>query len=393
MKNRAKGRNFMRNRALISLVYDRKRKVKVNGKGTIEIYIYFPDKKKQYISTQINLEPRYWNKKNKWIDRSYINYTELDNYLANILNNLEKQQLKLIHRGIMPTLNSLKASVITSNNQTTFNQFCRHQIEIQPLKYNSYRAQRRSLDVFDEFNSNVTFDDLTVELIMLYDKHLKKQGWSDNYIYKCHKDIKKFINIAKRQKLIKVDNDPYLVFKPTRPSPKIEYLNYTELQQLENIEIKEKVNFKLYHDMFLFACYTGLRYTDLHALNYHNFEQRDKGLVIILKRMHKVDTRVFLPLYDLFNGKPQKLIQPYYNANANQKYIWGKYVSNTTLNAALKNFTNNTEIRKNLHVHLARHTFGTLYAHKTGDIFKVMQRMGISTFDTAQVYINLSEEL
>ena len=310
-----------------------------------------------------------------------------------MINTLEKQQLKLIDRGIMPTLNSLKASVITSNNQTTFNEFCRHEIEIQPLKYDSYRAQRRSLDVFDEFNNHVTFEDLTEELIMLYDRHLKTQGWSDNYIFKNHKDIKKFINIAKRKKLIKIDNDQYLVFKPTRPSPKIVYLNYNELQELENINVKEKGNFKLYHDMFLFACYTGLRYTDLHALNIHNFEQRDKGLVIILKRMHKVDTRVFLPLYELFDGKPQKLIEPYYNANANEKYIWGKYVSNTTLNAALKDFNTDTEIRKNLHVHLARHTFGTLYAHKTGDIFKVMQRMGISTFDTAQVYINLSEEL
>jgi hypothetical protein len=38
-------------------------------------------------------------------------------------------------------------------------------------------------------------------------------------------------------------------------------------------------------------------------------------------------------------------------------------------------------------------TFGTLYAHKTGSIFDVMKAMGISKFETAQIYINLSHEL
>jgi len=63
------------------------------------------------------------------------------------------------------------------------------------------------------------------------------------------------------------------------------------------------------------------------------------------------------------------------------------------MNGALKVIQHETGIRKDIKSHVGRHTFGTLYAHKTGSIFDVMKIMGISKFETAQIYINLSEEL
>jgi hypothetical protein len=47
-------------------------------------------------------------------------------------------------------------------------------------------------------------------------------------------------------------------------------------------------------------------------------------------------------------------------------------------------------MEKNLTIHLARNTFGTLYAKDTGNLFQVMAAMSIRSYKTAQVYINLA---
>jgi site-specific recombinase XerC len=63
------------------------------------------------------------------------------------------------------------------------------------------------------------------------------------------------------------------------------------------------------------------------------------------------------------------------------------------MNKVLKEVGLLAGLSKILTTHVGRHTFGTLYAHQSGSIFEVMKAMGISKFETAQVYINLSEEL
>jgi hypothetical protein len=56
--------------------------------------------------------------------------------------------------------------------------------------------------------------------------------------------------------------------------------------------------------MFLFSCYCGLRYSDVQALNVENVKKDSSGISIRCK-MEKVDRLIELPLYNLFDGKPE----------------------------------------------------------------------------------------
>jgi len=140
-------------------------------------------------------------------------------------------------------------------------------------------------------------------------------------------------------------------------------------------------------DFFLFACYTGLRYSDLKQLHKRNFTQSEKGLVLELEHQQKTEKPLYLPLSILFNGKPEKIIQPYLSREGFIVRRDAKY-----LNKALKYIALSCGIKKNLTLHVARHTFGTMLASITGDPFIIQDLMSHSDIKTSMNYIHLSRD-
>jgi integrase len=381
-------------KARYRLVYDRKKKAKATGKGLIEIYVYHNPKQKKYISTKIWVHPSEWDTSRQLVNSKNDKYIAYNLNLKTSINDIETYELKQLNTGKPFTMDKLGQHIAAKGNELTFTAFWHNTLtkdmSLQPA---SKRPQRRALELLKAHAGTVKFSDINYQLINTFDTYLRGEGYATGTIWRVHKDVKKYINLAINYDYLDVSKYPYRKFKVVKDPQKHIYLNYTELAQIEEADLSGVPSIEIIRDMFLFQCYTGLRYSDVHRLNAADFEQRPEGLTLILTRMYKVNRRLFLRLWDMFDGKPQRLIKKYIEVTPPPKYLFGRYVGNSELNGALLIIKDKLGVRKKITTHVGRHTFGTLYAKQTGSIFDVMKAMGISKFETAQIYIDLSEEL
>ena len=350
------------------------------------------DKSKAYISSGIFLSKDQWNEKKKEVTPMHPNYIELNDYFKREIAKYISYDLNMMREG--KTFNKkFLLSLSEEKVSSSFIEYARKQIAQANIVADSASSQSRSITILEQYAKNVTFDGLTLDLILAFTQYMKvKLKLSQGTMWRVHKDVKKYVHLALKQNLISYQNNPYNNFVNIRPKSKAEYLNFEELKKLECLDVPEG-DLRLTRDVFLFGCYTGLRFSDLQLLNDKSLTERDSVLVLTLDRMVKVDKRVFLRLSEIFEGKPEKLIRPYLEENKGKEFVWGKKIQNQTLNAALKIIQAEAGIDTLMTMHLSRHTFGTLYAKQTGSIFEVMKAMGIAKFSTAQIYINLSDEL
>ena len=374
----------------ISVVYDRRKVAHVKGEGEISFYFYFTNKTIAFVPTGIKIKPEQWDTTRKEITDKHENHLKLNQYLRNEINTIMNHDIDLQLKGINLTKKRLN-DFFDSDGSDSFLTYARSQLKRSNITPESFRSQRRSLEIFENFAGNLAFVDISLDTLNDFTKHLGKT-YADNTIWRIHKDIKKYVNLAIKQNKINYHANPYMHFKNIPTKARHVYLNYQEVKAMEDLDPPEG-EARLMLDMFLFACYTGLRFSDLSILDGRIITDRDGKLVLTLKRMVKVDKRVFLRLSELFDGKAEKLIRPYWEEFKDTDNIWGKKVTNQGVNLALKVFQAEANLDKLLTMHVSRHTFGTLYAHQTGSIFQVMKAMGIAKFETAQVYINLSDEL
>ena len=73
--------------------------------------------------------------------------------------------------------------------------------------------------------------------------------------------------------------------------------------------------------MFLFSCYTGLRYSDIINLQEKHYIKKGNLVTIKIDKMVKTQKPVELPLNNLFDSKPLKIFRKYYNKD--NKYLFG----------------------------------------------------------------------
>lgn len=211
-----------------------------------------------------------------------------------------------------------------------------------------------------------------------------------NYIDSLEKHLKATMNIAIKEGLI--EKNPYSNLKRLSERTKKDYLSRAELDILERLVENIESHYVPHLKKFLFACYTGLRISDLRQLRKSHFKKESKGWSMYLHRMYKVDKDVYLPLYSLFGGRAEKIVLDVLESEDNTDRLIFDYSSDPNYNRVLKTIQAKSGIDgKHFASHLARHTFGTNLAKETGNVFTVMRFMGINKTETAQIYINMAQ--
>jgi len=372
-------------KAKIKLIQGRRK-----GRDEVEIYCYFGVNGKIYLDTGFRINEKHWDAKKGIVKLNHPNSHKINLQLSKLLRKLEEGELDLTLRGQEFTPELAKI-IFNGLNVDDFTTFCQDQLtDDNSLKPDSKRQQQRFIGLLKEFRpGGIRMGDISYQFIKEWDNFLRNRFPSSNTVKRFHTNMKKFIRLAINYKHLSHDDNPYHKFKTDAWKPKTEFLYPWELKKLETAELPDVSVLSTVRDVFLFACYTSLRWSDVHSLQASDFEQRDEGLVLNMEAK-KTDSKIFLRLYELFDGKPERIIQPYLDKYQDEKYIWGRYIGNAYMNLILKDLMTIAGIEKNLTIHLARHTFGTLYAKDTGNLFQVMAAMSIRSYKTAQVYINLA---
>lgn len=119
-------------------------------------------------------------------------------------------------------------------------------------------------------------------------------------------------------------------------------------------------------DLFIFECYTGLAFADLMSLKNSDFHIDQDGNKWIVKKRHKTNVVATIPLMPI-------------SIEILEKYDYKlPRISNATYNIYLKELGDICGIHRNLHSHLARHTWATILLNNGLDMVSVSKCLGHS---------------
>jgi site-specific recombinase XerD len=180
-----------------------------------------------------------------------------------------------------------------------------------------------------------------------------------------------------------LEKDPFLNYKG-----KVKEVERTYLTELE-IEVLLNKNFKinrleLVRDIFLFSCFTGLAYIDVHNLTKSNIIIGIDGEKWISTHRQKTESASKIPILPV----TQMIIDKYENhpQSTNEDRLL-PILSNQKMNAYLKEIAAICEIEKELTFHIARHTFATTVTLTNGvPIESVSKMLGHKNLRTTQHY-------
>ncbi|MBN1926746.1 MAG: site-specific integrase, partial [Prolixibacteraceae bacterium] len=218
-----------------------------------------------------------------------------------------------------------------------------------------------------------------------FDLYLKTElSLRPNTALTYHKHLKKVLNTAIAMNLL--SGNPYSSFKVSRNETHRDYLTIRELEQIKNKQITT-TRMEIIRDVFVFACYTGLGYAELSKLSHTHIHQgNDGGKWIIIDRT-KTDIRCRVPLLPQANA----ILQKYANhpvCQDRQKLL--PVHSNQKMNEYLKELAGVCGIKKNLSMHVARHTFATSITLGNGvPIETVSKMLGHTSLKTTQIYARI----
>jgi integrase len=254
------------------------------------------------------------------------------------------------------------------------------------LSESSKRAHRTVLRTLQKFiPSDIAINHLNYTFIQKYDNWLRANNYGQNTIWNHHKTIKVYINQAIKEKIILAADYPYLNFKTTTKESSRRGITREEIKRIEALDMAAP-EMVLIKDLFLFSCYTGLRFSDLQAINQDNLTVNGTEYTLDFV-MQKTRKRVILPLFHLFNGKPQSIMLKYYSAG--NKYIFPR-ISNQYVNRTLKLIASLANIRQTLTFHISRHTFCSRLAEIKPDPYLIKDLAGHADIRISMIYIHQS---
>jgi len=148
-----------------------------------------------------------------------------------------------------------------------------------------------------KFDSNITFQDLTEAKLLSFVEYQQGLPLVNTTIQKTMKILASFLNWATKEAYNK--NDAYKTFDlelkgTSGKANKAIALSWDELMTIYHLNISETKNYlKHVRDVFVFQCFTGLRYSDVFNLRRYNIKSDKIEIVTV-----KTDDRLTIPLND-----------------------------------------------------------------------------------------------
>lgn len=385
-------------KAIFRPIYNRTKRLTKNGTASIVIECYL-DRKRKYLKTGIKIAPDQWNNKRSVIRNNHPDSVRLNRRIRQQIEALEKFEFKQVQENNTFSLDEIDGYIINLEEEgakikalsSSFFEFCNKALsENFSVTKSTKRQHKESLSKVEKYFPNLKFRDINYNMVKKLDDSLRIEKLHINTIAKHHKVFKTYINLAIKQDLLKQEDYPYKSFKVKKQSTKREFLTNDEVEKIANLKFTERTkHIEHVRDMFIFSCYTGLRYSDVQKITNRNIKLEGKDYYIEIQ-MHKTKDFIKLPISLLFNGKAVDVINKY-KSEYPEEYIFPR-LSNQKANVKLKIVSMIAQIDKNLTFHISRHTFGTNLAAATSDQFVIKELMGHSDIKTSMIYIHTSQE-
>ena len=355
----------------IKAVWNRNNRASASNPQNVKIEVYSTPKR-VFIPTEVYLYPGEWDDETKEVvnrqDRHTLNM-KIQNLIDSIIDYIQKQQKvdkEVTIKDIQNRFTPGKA------NEPTFLDWMAHHIEERnDICENTKVKHRIAYRTLIQSNIIKDWNDLTPAKCRQYDNYLRETITQQTTLYGYHKIVKAYINEANRLEIKKIDN-PYQVFRVKRgQSAAIKYLSEEELNLIKSAELPSHL--LPIRDLFLFACYTGLAWSDLAKFDFKDCV-KENGRWVCEDFREKNGSR-----YKIVIMAPAIAIVQRYGGKL-PEYSYEYY------NAQLKMIALYAGLGRKLTTHMARHTFATLAISKGVHISVVQRMLAHKSARTTEIY-------
>lgn len=342
-----------------------------NGLSPIEVSVTI-GKERRVIRLPKYVKAEDFNVKKQRVKRNEV----LNNYLDAVKVKFTQIETEMLKRN-MPittrTIIDVFQNGFADTNITFLSLFDKHNEDaktrakrglISPVTYQKYLLTRK---MFADFlrvklhRGDILLVDITPAMIEQFYIYLNGLMAKNTAIHKM-KVIKKILKIAMEEGYIRA-----MPFKIKLVKDTLQYtpLSVDELRTIRSRQF-ETTRMAQVRDVFIFACYSGLAFTDLKNLTKEDMLVDEDGKEWIIKPRQKTKIVSHIPLLPI------------------AKELWEKYdyklpvLTNQKYNSYLKELADVCGINKNLHSHLARHTFATILLNSGVDMVSVSKILGHS---------------
>jgi len=178
--------------------------------------------------------------------------------------------------------------------------------------------------------------------------------------------------------------NPFVGIKLAADARRDTYLTFSEFDKFKKLELPSTSKGTLLSQrLFVFACQTGLRYSDIMDLKW---EHIDKDFEAITKNQIKTGKKVIVALSD----EAKKLLMRL-SLKKKSESVFQK-LSNQYINRNLKEMAEMLGFEKNVTFHVARHTFASHLGMKGAPTKLILNMLGDSDMRLAETYINMNRE-
>ena len=226
---------------------------------------------------------------------------------------------------------------------------------------------------FKEFARHTRLVDINRAFYGRLVEWMRNKGYANNTIVTRTNVLKTILHKAKLDGIITMVPDFSGLVPPTVAGERC-YLTIEEIRTLADTPCEPRIAYP-----FLFACFTGLRLSDVRNLKWSDIRNG-----VIFLRQRKTGEFVQVPV-----GKnASKFLRDNDSENVFHDFpsceVW--------FTQKLKDWVAKAGIKKNVSFHVARHTFATLALGNGADLFTVSKLLGHTKITTTQIYAKVLDE-
>ena len=214
--------------------------------------------------------------------------------------------------------------------------------------------------------------------------HIKPRPISENTASRYLGMFSTTLNNAVRQGIIR-NNPMKELDAKERIQPKDGTKEYLTIEELRTLMATDSYRPEV-KQAFIFACFTGLRLSDMYRLApMHIFKSPDGKGEYIDMEMQKTEKPVIIPLSEeakRWLPEPKGKEVPFFDIPTTQ----------TVIGRAIRKWVEAAGIDKHISFHSSRHTFGTMMLTLGADLYTTSKLMGHANVQTTEIYAKIVDK-
>ncbi len=362
--------------------------IKMNGERTLYAIVRMGRKKIKF-NTGVSINPDHFDREKSLVRKSHNDHSDYNLMIESTKSRINEifVRYRLLFEELSPDL--LVKEFKISSTSVDFHTFLDNAIhersgELTDSTILQHASQANKLK---KFSNSLAFAQLDADFMARYNRWLITSEKNDiNTRHLSFKFLKTYINIAIRKRIITFN--PLKDWMPVKHSS-AERVFLTEQEVNEFIDIyRANLLPKNKHNVvrhFLFMCFTGLRISDLRAIEMDQIV--NNTLVFSAQKTRSRQLKlVKIPLapivLDLINDEaPFRISGKVFRTFSEQH-----------MRRTIKNLATEIGIEKDISLHTGRHTFATMFLRRSKNLAVLQKLLGHSKIEQTMVYAHVMTE-